>query len=396
LVSNEAKMTALLEISTLGGVAIKLDGAPITKLASRKAEALLVYLACTEQEHAREVLADFLWDDRPQDRAMTNLRVLPTSLRRHLGPYVSITRLTVAFNPDSPHWLDTAELERGLVAAREQRTQSGALSREGVAQLAQSLDLYQGDFLQGFYLRHFRGFEEWQGIERERLRLQVSEVLHELVTAYLDLGEYATGIEQARQLLQLDPLREDAHRQLMWLLVFSNQRNAALAQYDACRQVLAEELGVEPTAETIALYERIRTGELSQETRERRSRGEVSPSPLTSRPLAPLHNLAAQLTPLIGREKELTELTQLLADSDLRLVTIIGPGGIGKTRLALETARAQLDHPGLSPDEGFNHGIYFVSFAKRKLTNEMWEDMKWGWSDETFRKRVTGGDQCVA
>ena len=101
MVSDEAKMAALLEISALGGLTIRLDGSPITKLASRKAEALLVYLACTEQVHAREVLADLLWDDRSQDRAMTNLRVLLTSLRRHLGPLEATVKELLAEFEDS-------------------------------------------------------------------------------------------------------------------------------------------------------------------------------------------------------------------------------------------------------------------------------------------------------
>ncbi|MDX1523288.1 MAG: BTAD domain-containing putative transcriptional regulator [Anaerolineae bacterium] len=271
----------LLEISTLGGLTINYDNSPVTGLASRKAEALLIYLACTGRPHAREVLADLLWDDRPLDRALSNLRVLLTSLRRELSAYLSIDRQTVAFNQDSAHRLDVAELESGLTAAHEQRSQSSALSAEAVAQLAQTLTLYQGDFLHGFYLRGCQDFEEWLLLERERLRLRVIEAQSELVAAYLALGEYRAGIEQAKRSLKLDPLREKAHRQLMQVLTLNGQRSAALTQYETCREVLAGELGVEPSAETTALYERIRAGELSRGPTKRQDREKGQPAPVT-------------------------------------------------------------------------------------------------------------------
>src|SRR5262245_33942360 len=228
-------MTDVLEISLLGRLVMQRAGLPVTTLVSRKAEALLVYLACTGRPHSREVLADLFWDERSQSQALANLRVLLSSLRRVLGPYLTISRQTVAFNSDNPFWLDVAHLERGLAAARLQQRQNRTLSSEGVAQLARALALYQGDFLLGFYLRESRGFEEWVVTERERLRLRVIEAFHELVEGYLKLGEYPAGIEQARRLLQLDPLQEEGHRHLMRLLVYSGQRNAALAQYDSCR-----------------------------------------------------------------------------------------------------------------------------------------------------------------
>ncbi|MCL4299102.1 MAG: NACHT domain-containing protein, partial [Anaerolineae bacterium] len=334
-------MTDLLEISVLGGLTLKRGGLPVTALASRKTEALLGYLACTRRPHAREVLADLLWDDRSQSQALGNLRVVLTSLRQVLGPYVTITRQAVAFNQDSPHWLDVAELERGVAAARAQ-SQSGILSREGAAQLAQALALYRGDFLLGFYLRDSQGFEEWLVRERERLRLKTIEAFHDLVAAYLNLGEYTAGVEQAGRLLQLDPLQEEAHRQLMGLLVYSGQRNAALAHYDTCRRILADELGVEPTPETTALYERIRAGELSRgETRD------MSPAPLPPRSLTQDWGEAPEIGVFYGRQAELAELKQWLVADRCRLVAVLGMGGMGKTVLAAkltETLADQFDY----------------------------------------------------
>ena len=97
----------MLTIITLGGLSIRREGELVTDLASRKAEALLVYLACTGRPRPREVLAEMLWEERAQDRALSNLRVVLSSLRKHLAPYVTITRDTVALNPDAAVCLDS-------------------------------------------------------------------------------------------------------------------------------------------------------------------------------------------------------------------------------------------------------------------------------------------------
>jgi len=168
--------------------------------------------------------------------------------------------------------------------------------------------------------------------ERERLRRMVIEALQELATAYIAHGEYAAGIEVTNRLLALEPWQEEAHRQLMTLLVRSGQRSAALAQYETCRRILAEELGVEPLPETQALYNRIKSG-----------RGETP------------HNLPIQITPFIGRQTELAQIIHRLDQSTCRLLTIIGPGGIGKTRLAIKAAEQLLGN--------FTDGVYFISLV---------------------------------
>ena len=131
--------------------------------------------------------------------------------------------------------------------------------------------------------------------------------------------------------VELDPWREEAHLQVMRLLALDGQRGASLAQYEACRRLLRDELGVEPSAETTELYEAIRKGELVARTMEQPG-DRARPS---FKPPAPLYNLPSQATPFVGRQEELAALERLLADAAVRLVTITGPGGIGKTRLAL-------------------------------------------------------------
>lgn len=236
----------MLKISTLGGLSIRRSGEPVTGLASRKAEALLVYLAYTGRPQQREVLAEMFWPERTQERAMANLRVVLSSLRRRVGDDVTTTRDTAALNPEAEMWLDVAELEEKLAAGS----------------VEDAVALYQGGFLEGFSIRGSSGFDNWVTFERERLHRLMLDRLGDAVAQHLATGTYKEGIPHARRLLQLDPLLEDAHCQLMRLLACSGQRAGALAQYAACRQILDVELGVEPAEETSALYEQIRAGEI--------------------------------------------------------------------------------------------------------------------------------------
>ncbi len=309
-------MTARLTIHALGQLTITLDGQPLTSLSSRTAEALLVYLVCEKRPLSRQFLADFLWDERAPERASANLRTLLTMMRKSLGDFLHITRQSVAFNFDSSYWLDSLVLEEQLTALSPLLQQGHVLDKETLARLEAAVSLYQGDFLEGFYLTESRGFEEWMLLTHERLRRLVKTALEKLVAYTLANGLYEQGIGYARQLVALDPLAEAGHRQLMWLLARSGQRNAALQQYQSCHILLAEELAVAPAPATAAVYEKIR-----------------------SLALPPPCDLPPATGPFVGRAEELTAVTHQLAQVDCRLLTLVGPGGVGKTRLALEAAR---------------------------------------------------------
>jgi DNA-binding SARP family transcriptional activator len=130
-------MSEKLQITTFGGLLIQRDGQLVSGFASRKVEALLVYLAYTRRAHPREVLAEMLWEERSKNRSLGNLRVALASLRKELGEYVVISRDTIAINPDTDIYLDASELEEALAAG----------------QIEEAVALYQGSFLEGFYLR---------------------------------------------------------------------------------------------------------------------------------------------------------------------------------------------------------------------------------------------------
>jgi hypothetical protein len=156
--------------------------------------------------------------------------------------------------------------------------------------------------------------------------------------------QWDAAISHARRWLALDPLHEPAQRLLMQLYVGAGDRAAAIRQYQECVNVLHEELGIEPEPETTALFEAIRGGAAS-----------LSSAPLLPGSPAPTHNLPPDPTPFIGRELELAQVATQLADPDCRLLTIFGPGGIGKTRLAIQAARDEAGR--------FAHGACFVDLA---------------------------------
>jgi predicted ATPase len=180
--------------------------------------------------------------------------------------------------------------------------------------------------------------------ERERLHHLAISALSDMVEYLLRNRDYQAGIAHATHLLELDPLMESAHRQMMELLALSGKRALALKQYETLCQVLDRELRIEPGPESQQLYEDIRAGRISADVPR-----PVAPPPSEARPR---HNLPPSLTPLIGREGDLENVTALVQDPTSRLVTLVGSGGIGKTRLAIQAAEDLLP--------AFQHGAWFV------------------------------------
>ncbi len=299
---------------------------------------MLFYLALTQRAHSREALAGLLWSESSEEEARLSLRVALNGLRQHFSIYLIASRLEIAFDRNQPHSIDVAVFDEALRAGPDQRS-----TRE----LAEALASYRGDFLQDFHVKDAPLFEEWVILERERLRLQALNVMQALITRYQEQQQYEQAITLAQRALAIDPWREEAHRQLMTLLAQSRRRSEALKQYETCRQILLEELGVEPAPDTRALYERIRSGALP---------GLPEPPGPEARAV-PQHNLPALATAFIGREAELAQLHAMLSQDDCRLVTLVGPGGVGKSRLALELGRQCFTAPWACD------GVLYVSLA---------------------------------
>ncbi len=323
----------------LGSFQVTLDDRPIVRFGYDKVRALLAYLIMdAELSFRRETLAALLWPDQSPKAARHSLSQAVHTLRQALEDrnaetsFILADRETLQFNPLSDHRVDALEFSAHLDEVAAHAHLSLEDCPECMRALESAVSLYRGEFLRGLIVEDSAEFEEWVIVQRERLHIQAVAALHALAQYYAFRGKYHQAQQFARRQVELEPNREEAHRQLMHILARSGQRSAALAQYQACRRTLIEELGVEPTRETQALYQRIR------------SAGEDNP-----------HNLPVQLTPLVGRHRELTQISEYLAHPAHRLVTITGIGGVGKTRLALEAAR---EHIGIYP-----HGVYFVPLA---------------------------------
>jgi predicted ATPase/DNA-binding SARP family transcriptional activator len=343
-----SKLTLLL----LGTPRIERNGTPID-VDTRKAIALLAYLAITRQMHSRETLATLFWPDTLEARARLRrtLSVLYSALARS---WLDIERETIRLEQSSQLSVDVDQFHHLLEAWRGHGHTAEEICPTCIANLKEATELYRGDFMAGFTLRDSPAFDEWQIFQTERLRREMMTALERLTRGYTVYQEFDLAIHTAQKWLALDPLDETGHQLLMRVYNWDGQRVAALRQYQECVRLLEEELGVPPTKETTLLYEKIRDGEEIEGVEQFTSQPKVwghTPAVAASTP-AVLPTLPLPITPFFGRTAELTELSQLLSKPECRLLTIVGLGGSGKTRLALQCAhhlQAQ-----------FSDGVYFV------------------------------------
>ncbi len=355
-----------LKLTLLGAPQLELNSQPIS-IPRRKVMALLVYLTVTRQPQRRDKLATLFWPESRQQTARSALRREFSVLRGALGDewFVS-TREEIALSPDMDILVDVDEFRQQGTAYTKHNHSDDEPCTECLVRLTAAAALYQSDFLAGFTLTDCPEFDDWQFFEADGLRRDFADVLSTLVQLNQRQGEYETAITYARRWLALDMMHEPVHRELMRLFAQAGQLAAAIRQYDECVRILDEELGVPPEEETVELFDAIRTRRFptpntnvqdADEPLDDQQLGVAShPSNAEDIP-QPKHNLPSPPTSFIGREDELATIRQLLsAQADCRLLTLIGPGGIGKTRLAIEAASSVVD--------SFSDGIYFVELAE--------------------------------
>ncbi len=328
----------MLHITLLGRYKVRLNDEPLV-LSLRPVQNLLAYLLLNrDKSHRREQLAGILWPDYTEASARKNLRNTVYRLRRAVGEsYLAADRSSVAFNTDATFWLDVAQLE-------ELATASGI--EEGI----QAAGLYQGELLPGYY-------EDWILWERERLQALFERQMQELLERLNAAGRWSESLTWAEYWIAQGQAPEPAYRALMAAHAAQGDQASMVQAYRRGRRALEEELGVAPGPETEGLYRDLldSSAEIMVASADQALQASQESHGVASGAM-PRGRLPQPVTPFIGRQRELAELRGLLEDESRgRLVTIVGPGGIGKTRLSLEAAAASA--------EGFADGVFFVPLA---------------------------------
>jgi DNA-binding SARP family transcriptional activator len=301
-----------LSIALLGAPRIEVDAQPLV-VDTRKATAVLAFLAVTGHTHTRAVIANLLWPDADPERSRSALRRTLSTLRSALGDERLISdRLNVALNLDGA-FFDLAEFRR--VAADP---------AAGIDALTAAAGLHRDELLAGFALRDSVDFDDWQRGAQETVRRERAGALDRLADLLAREGRFDEAIAGARERLALDSLHEPTHRRLIDLYARAGRRGDALVQYRDCVRELDRELGVAPLSETTDLYNAINGG--------------AAPTAIAAEPAA---ESAAELT-LVGRSRELARLLDVheATAEHGALVVIEGESGVGKTRLAQEAIAA--------------------------------------------------------
>ncbi len=318
----------MLEIQLLGRFDVSLDGLPV-EIQARPARALLAYLLLHPGSHGREKVAGVLWPESNETNARANLRHALWRLRRELGDCLHADKSSLGLDPEADVRLDVAVFEADL--------DEGA----GIDRWIERLAAYAGPLLPDWY-------EDWVILERERLAAVFQRTMPHLLERLAEEARWEDSLSWAETWISMGEVPEPAFRALMTAHAALGDVAAMASSYRRCVETLQEELGVEPSDETRALYERLSSGERPAGAKRAAPSAEASAA-------RPKHNLPVSATPFIGRERELRLLRDLLGREEVRLVTLTGPGGTGKTRLALEAAA--------SLTAEFGDGVWFVDLS---------------------------------
>jgi DNA-binding SARP family transcriptional activator/Tfp pilus assembly protein PilF len=344
-------MGARVSIRLLGPVTVEVAGAPLA-VDTRKATALLAYLAVTGRPASRESLAALLWPEAEGSDARAALRRTLSVLNAGLGDgALAIDRTSVALRDDVAE-VDLARFRAALGRARKHRHEPNPVCRSCVKALEEALALDRGEFMSGFALRDSEAFDEWQVAEAESHRRDLAGALERLARSLAATGATERAFAASRRWLELDPLHEPAHRVLMDLLARAGEPAAAIRQYRDCVRILDRELGVAPLPETTELYEAIRGDRLP-----------AASSP--PRPAAAPPGASRPTLPLAGRDRELATLvdSHRSVGVDGRLLVVEGEPGIGKTRLAAAFAALVRESGGIVLQSRANPGEGAIALA---------------------------------
>ncbi|HZT43669.1 MAG TPA: tetratricopeptide repeat protein [Chthonomonadaceae bacterium] len=347
-------MNPSCSIQLLGGLRVQQGDQALTRFRTQKTASLLAYLAYfRKRAHLREDLIELFWPDTDPEAGRMSLRTALSALRRQLEPHgiedgsvLWADRRSVQLSSQTVS-TDIEQLEAALRAASKAEAPA-----ERIRRLKEAVAVYKGPLLPGFY-------EDWVLQERERLEQAYAGALKELTAILEQTGDLEGAIAAGHRLVAVDPLSEEGYAHLMRLYAAAGQPEAGLQQYITLAQLWDRELGETPSAEAQTLARRLQQA-CQEAGQTRRSPEPPPPQPLPSVPVAwalpPQEpHLPLQLSRFFGREEEIEQIRALLYEHDVRLLTLTGPGGSGKTRLAIEAARKMASR--------FEGRIWFVPLA---------------------------------
>ena len=349
----------MLKLSWLGPPVIEYDGRPL-RLEMRKTLALLAYLSLSSQTPTRETLASLFWPEHDQQHALSSLRRNLFSLARSLpSGLLDAARETIGIRRQNWLNVDVDEFQENLAIVKNHHHSSHRVCPECLPSLKKAAAIYKGDFLEGFNLKDCPGFDDWQFFQRESLRSEYADVLEKLTAYYQEKCEWEQAIRYARSWLALDRLNEPIQRMLITLYNQSGQRRLALTQYELLIDLLQNELGQVPEAETRALYQNMLSAEASGGEK---IRPELSQS--SSQGPEPLIKTKLFIPPLRVDRVARPQLLDMLDSGSQRPLTLVSaPAGFGKTTLlASWAAHSKLPIAWISIDEGDNDPIRFLHY----------------------------------
>lgn len=371
-------------IQVLGGLAAHGSQRQLTRFRTQRAASLLAYLAFHPAPQPRETLIDLLWPDAEPDVGRHNLSNALSFLRHLLEPpgvppgtVILADRVSVRLNPAAVT-VDAAEFESELRRAREQ----GLSEDDRLALLQLAVERYQGALLPGYY-------ENWIAPEALRLEGLFLQGVIQLVPLLLQAGKHEQALVYAQRAVAADPLSEEATRCMMQAHSASGQPSQALRAYRQLVQRLVAELNIKPSealqrlaaqlgqTSTSGISPTVRNAKPSAEERldlvstrsDKATRHEgardlerESPTPPGGR-LVGAEFLLRTTSQFFGRKEEIDRLVNMLSTPHTRLVTLTGPGGTGKTRLALEAAARLIESTEATSLAGAPASAVFVPLA---------------------------------
>ena len=334
----------MLEIRTFGHVAINWRNTADPLTIPPREAALLIYLAYQRVKVSRAHLCHLFWPEETSQRAHGNLRKLLLDTRRNLASFIVVNLEEVGLHQDLKYWLDVHEFQWQMQPLEQK---SPAVSKSPINEtprLQRGLQLYQGDFLGDLKPPKSRVFGAWVEQEQQRLHQQAIDALKLLAEESRTKGRYEEALGYTKRLSKFDPLDEEVQDLHLRLLAQMGRTEEAIQHFQHYRSQLKKELALEPESYLIQLYQQIRAGAapalmaVKSPAVQVNGRGNVA-----------LKQIPKPLTPLLGRAESLLQLQAYVTNPTMRLVTLVGMGGIGKTHLALALLEQQMIPVAMQP-----------------------------------------------